>query len=76
MKKTFTFDYDGLWYKLIDLKMKKKDLQKKAELSSNVIAKMGKGEPVNLEALARICDLLRCELSDLVKLIPKTDKVR
>lgn len=37
------FSYDKLWHLLIDLKLKKKDLQERAGLSSNVIAKMGRG---------------------------------
>lgn len=50
---TYQFSYDKLWHKLIDLKLKKKDLQKQANLSPSVIAKMGRGESVNLETLAK-----------------------
>ena len=63
---TYQFSYDKLWHKLIDLKLKKKDLQKQANLSPSVIAKMGRGESVNLETLAKICLVLHCGLSDIV----------
>ena len=48
--------------------MKKKDLQKASSLSSNVITKMGKGESVTLESLAKICIALQCGLSDIVEI--------
>lgn len=68
---TYRFSYDKLWHKLIDLKLKKKDLQKQANLSPSVIAKMGRGESVNLETLAKICLVLHCGLSDIVDIILK-----
>lgn len=68
---TYQFSYDKLWHKLIDLKLKKKDLQKQANLSPSVIAKMGRGESVNLETLAKICLVLHCGLSDIVDIILK-----
>ena len=46
----------------------KKDLQKASSLSSNVITKMGKGESVTLETLAKICIALQCKLSDIVEI--------
>ena len=71
MELTYQFSYDKLWHKLIDLKLKKKDLQKQANLSPSVIAKMGRGESVNLETLAKICLVLHCGLSDIVDIILK-----
>lgn len=71
MEATYQFSYDKLWHKLIDLKLKKKDLQKQANLSPSVIAKMGRGESVNLETLAKICLVLHCGLSDIVDIILK-----
>jgi DNA (cytosine-5)-methyltransferase 1 len=44
------------------------DLQKASSLSSNVITKMGKGESVTLETLAKICIALQCGISDIVEI--------
>ena len=66
----YTFSYDKLWHRLIDLKLKKKDLQKRASLSSAVIAKMGRGESVNLETIAKICSALQCGIADIVEFVP------
>ncbi len=46
--------------------MKKKDLQSKTNLSSAVIAKLGKGLPVHLNTLLKICSVLNCSLDDIV----------
>lgn len=46
--------------------MKKKDLQSKTNLSSAVIAKLGKGMPVHLNTLLKICSVLHCTLDDIV----------
>lgn len=69
MENGYIFSYDRLWHKLIDMKFQKKDLQKSAHLSASVIAKMGRGESVNLETIAKICTVLHCGLSDVVEII-------
>ena len=70
MNLEYKFSYDKLWHKLIDMKMKKKDLQLKANLTTNAIAKMGRGESVPLDTIAKICTALSCGISDIVELIP------
>lgn len=67
----YTFSYDKLWHRMIDLKLKKKDLQQKAKISSNVIAKMGRGESVTLDTIAKICAVLHCSIGDVVDFVPK-----
>ncbi len=71
MNNTYRISYDKLWKLLIDKHMMKKDLQKASSLSSNVITKMGKGESVTLETLAKICIALQCKLSDIVEIYLK-----
>ena len=67
-KVLYHISYNRLWKLLIDKLMMKKDLQKITSLSSNVITKMGKGESVTLETLAKICIALQCEISDIVEI--------
>lgn len=66
MATQYAISYDRLWKMLIDLKWKKKDLQKNAGLSPSVISKMGRDESVNLDTLGKICVALHCGLSDIV----------
>ena len=61
--------YKKLWKLLIDKGMLKKDLRKAANLSTNVIAKMGKNQDVSTESLRKICIALDCDLSDIVEFV-------
>lgn len=61
-------NYNGLWKKLIDNKMKKKDLTKNIGISSNIIARMGKEEPVSLETIAKLCNYFSCSIDELISL--------
>ncbi len=61
-----SISYNGLWKKLIDNNMYKKDLAAKLNISSATMAKMGKGEKVSLEVLQKICDFLNCDIGDIM----------
>ena len=61
-------NYNKLWKLLIDKNLKKKDLREKAGLSTNVIAKMGKGGDVSTQVLRKICGALNCRIEDIVDL--------
>lgn len=63
-------NYNKLWKLLIDRGMYKKDLREAAGLSTNVIAKMGKGGDVSTEVLRKICKALDCGLEDIVEIVP------
>ncbi len=63
--------YDRLWKLLIDKKMKKTDLISQAQVSSNVVAKMGKEEPLSLESIGKICALFHCSVDDILEIIPE-----
>lgn len=54
--------YKKLWKLLIDLEMKKKDLQKAAGISPALIAKLGRNENVSTQSLVRICTAPQCDI--------------
>jgi len=60
--------YKKLWKLLIDKDMKKKDLQKLANISSASITKLGKNENVNTEIIRKICVALECDVSDIMEI--------
>lgn len=62
--------YDKLWKLLIDKKMNKKELRTAAGISTNVIAKLGKGESVTTGTLYKICKALDCDISDIMEIVP------
>lgn len=55
-----------LWKLLIDKDLKRTDLINLADISSNVLARMGKNEPVSLESLEKICITLDCSIQDVL----------
>jgi putative transcriptional regulator len=63
--------YKKLWKLLIDRDMKKKDLREAANLSPSLIAKMGKNENVTTEVLSRICAALKCDIGDIMEMVPE-----
>ena len=58
--------YNGLWKKLIDEGLQKKDLTSELGISSATIAKMSKGENVSIEVLQKICAYLKCDIGDVL----------
>lgn len=58
--------YNKLWKKLIDERMNKKDLRIKAGVSTNIIARMGKEEPVSMESIGKICRVFHCSVDDIL----------
>ena len=61
--------YNKLWKLLIDKGMKKVDLREKAGISTASLAKLGKNEPVNLEVLYKVCEVLECNLGNIVEFV-------
>lgn len=68
-------NYNKLWKLLIDKKMKKTDLINKCQISTNVLAKLGKNQYVSLESLEKICVNLDCKLSEIVEIEGGKDNV-
>ena len=59
--------YNKLWKLLIDHNMNKSELGRAAKMSPNTIAKLGKNESVSLDILVRICEVLDCDIGDIVE---------
>ena len=53
---------------LIDKNLMKKDLIEMAGITTNAMAKMGKGCDVSTQVLSKICNVLDCKLEDIVEL--------
>ena len=63
-----TITYKKLWKLLIDKEMNKTQLGNAAGVSGNVIAKLGKNEPVALESLVKIAETLDVDIGDIISL--------
>ena len=62
--------YKPLWHTLIDKGMSKEKLRQKAGLTTNMIANMGKEQNISMNTLARICEALDCQITDVIALAP------
>lgn len=59
-------DYKKLWIRLIEKGIKNKtDLIPLAGISTNILAKLNKGEYVSMDSLAKICRALDCDIGDI-----------
>ena len=64
-----SISYDNLWKLLIDRKMNRTALKEAAGISFNVLAKMGKGEPVSMDSMMKVCNALSCNISDVMEIV-------
>ena len=60
--------YDRLWKLLIDRKMNRTDLKEASGISFNVLARLGKNEPVSFETIEKICFSLNCNIEDVLEI--------
>ncbi len=63
-----TVSYKKLWKLLIDKDMKRKDLRKATGISTASMAKLSKNENLTTDVLLRICDALKCDISDIMEI--------
>mgnify|MGYP002543545936 FL=1 len=61
--------YDKLWKKLIDLKMKKKDLKDTTGIGSTTMTKLTNNEPVSMSVMIKICVALKCNIGDIMDVV-------
>ena len=69
-----TVSYKKLWKLLIDKDMKKKDLREAAGISTSSMAKLGKNENVTTDVLVKICKALKCDISDIMEILPDDNR--
>ncbi len=62
-------DYSKLWTLLASKSMTKKDLIEMSGISSRVVAKLTKSETVTTDTILRICETLRCNISDVMECV-------
>ena len=58
--------YNKLWKLLIDKGMTKTEMRLKADISTTTLAKLGKNETVSMEVLLKICNVLDCNVGEIM----------
>lgn len=64
--------YKPLWKLLVDKDKRKQDLRDEAKLSSTTMARLNNGDNVTTDVLLRICQVLNCQISDIVTVVEST----
>lgn len=68
-------DYSKLWERYKEKGYKNKtDLISLADVSTNIVAKLNKGEYVSMDSLAKICKALDCDIGDICVINPEKEK--
>ena len=70
-----SISYNKLWKKLIDNNMTKTELRLKADIGTSTLAKLGKNEQVSMDVLLRICNVLNCDISEIMELTKESKNV-
>lgn len=64
-----TLSYNKLWKLIIDKGINKTQLREMTGMTTNILAKLGKNESVQLDILVKICEVLECDLNDIVEIV-------
>ena len=49
------------------------DMMHRANISTNVLARLGKGAPVSMESMEKICKVLNCNIGDVMEFVPDNE---
>jgi DNA-binding Xre family transcriptional regulator len=60
-------NYKKLWILLIERGISKVQFREMAKISTATLTKLNKNEYVALEVLTRICNVLNCDIGDIVQ---------
>jgi len=66
--------YKKLWKLLIDKDMTKTRLRLASGLSSSTIAKMTRGDDIKVSVLVRLCEVLGCDIGDIIQILPDAER--
>lgn len=61
--------YKKLFKLLIDVDMTNTELMEKAKISKSTFYKMKNGENITTDVLLRVCEVLECDVSDIVECV-------
>lgn len=66
--------YKKLFKLLIDIDMNNTELMKKARISKSTFYKMKNGKNITTDVLLRICNVLNCDVSDIVECVEMNER--
>lgn len=70
-----TVRYKKLWILLAHKEMSKEDLRKEIGVSASTFAKLNKNEMVAMNVMVKICEVLKCDIGDIMEVIEKEETI-
>lgn len=72
------WSYNPLWHLLVEKGIKQSQFRSMVGISTNAMAHINQDQPVTMDVLGKICQVLDCRLQDIVEYIPekKADHAR
>ena len=61
------FSYERLWELTLKRRINKTSLRDKAGITNSTLSRLSKDETVSMEALARLCEALQCQLEEIIE---------
>lgn len=58
---------------MTDHDLSETDMMHRANISPNVLARLGKGAPVSMESMEKICKVLNCNIGDVMEFVPDNE---
>ena len=59
--------YNNLWKLLVDKNMNKTELKKCTGIGSTTLSKLSKNQIVSMDVIIKICDVLQCDVGDVMQ---------
>ena len=61
------FSYERLWELTLKRRINKTSLRDMAWITNSTLSRLSKDETVSMEALARLCEALQCQLEEIIE---------
>ena len=68
-----TISYNKLWNLLVDKKMSKAELRKKAGVAPNTMTRLRRDEEVTLGVLYKVCTAVDANIGDIMEFLPDAE---
>lgn len=65
--------YNKLFHLLIELDIKKGELQRSAGITASIMARLGRNETVRTDTIGKICKALECQPGDIMEYVPEKE---
>lgn len=66
--------YNKLWKLLIDRNMKKMQLKEATGIGSTTLSKLSKNQPVSMDVMMKLCNVLNCNIGDLMDIVDRASE--